>query len=53
MPVNASVTVNRLVNYEELPDALRRLGFEAVGFSSAARTIGFHLAGVRWRLAPG
>ena len=37
IPVNASVTVNRLVNYEELPDTLRQLGFEAVGFSYPRR----------------
>jgi len=37
IPVNASVTVNRLVNYEELPDTLRQLGFEAVGVSYPRR----------------
>ena len=29
----ASVTVNRLVNFEELPETLSRLGFQAVTFS--------------------
>jgi MoaA/NifB/PqqE/SkfB family radical SAM enzyme len=54
IPVNASVTVNRLVNYEELPQTLQKLGFEAVVvFLSAARTVGFYLAGVRWGLTPG
>jgi MoaA/NifB/PqqE/SkfB family radical SAM enzyme len=38
IPVNASVTVNRLVNYEELPDTLQRLGFEAVGCSYPRRS---------------
>jgi MoaA/NifB/PqqE/SkfB family radical SAM enzyme len=33
VPVQASVTVNRLVRYEELPDTLRRLGFDDVAFS--------------------
>lgn len=33
LPVQASVTVNRLVRYEELPDTLRRLGFDDVSFS--------------------
>jgi MoaA/NifB/PqqE/SkfB family radical SAM enzyme len=33
LPVQASVTVNRLVRYEELPDTLRRLGFDDVAFS--------------------
>jgi len=37
IPVNASVTVNRLVNYEQLPDTLQRLGLEAVGFSYPRR----------------
>ena len=30
--VQASVTVSRLVRYDELPDTLRRLGFESVSF---------------------
>ena len=33
LPVQASVTVNRLVRYDELPDTLRRLGFDNVAFS--------------------
>jgi MoaA/NifB/PqqE/SkfB family radical SAM enzyme len=33
LPVQASVTVNRLVRFEELPDTLRRLGFDDVAFS--------------------
>ena len=33
IPVYASVTVSRLVHYDELPDTLRRLGFDAVSFS--------------------
>ncbi len=34
---NACVTVNRLVNYEALPAALSRLGFDAVTFSYPRR----------------
>lgn len=34
---NASVTVNRLVNYDALPGALARLGFDAVSFSYPRR----------------
>jgi len=37
LPVQASVTVNRLVRYDELPDALRRLGFDHVAFSYPRR----------------
>ena len=37
LPVQASVTVNRLVRYDELPDALRRLGFDDVSFSYPRR----------------
>ena len=33
LPVQASVTVNRLVHYDELPDTLQRLGFDCVSFS--------------------
>jgi hypothetical protein len=33
VPVQASVTVNRLIRYDELPDTLRRLGFDDVAFS--------------------
>src|SRR5215469_3842466 len=33
LPVQASVTVNRLVRYDDLPDTLRRLGFDHVSFS--------------------
>jgi MoaA/NifB/PqqE/SkfB family radical SAM enzyme len=33
----ASVTVSRLVDYEALPDLLRRLGFDAVSFSYPRR----------------
>jgi MoaA/NifB/PqqE/SkfB family radical SAM enzyme len=33
LPVNASVTVSRLVRYDELPDTLRDLGVEGVQFS--------------------
>jgi MoaA/NifB/PqqE/SkfB family radical SAM enzyme len=33
LPVQASVTVNRLVSYHELPDTLRRLGLDDVAFS--------------------
>jgi MoaA/NifB/PqqE/SkfB family radical SAM enzyme len=33
LPVQASVTVNRLVRYDALPDTLRRLGFDDVAFS--------------------
>ena len=35
--VSASVTVSRLVGYDELPATLRRLGFDAVGFSYPRR----------------
>jgi MoaA/NifB/PqqE/SkfB family radical SAM enzyme len=37
LPVQASVTVNRLVNYDELPDSLRRFGFDDVSFSYPRR----------------
>lgn len=37
IPVWACVTVNRLVNYEALPEALERLGFDAVTFSYPRR----------------
>jgi MoaA/NifB/PqqE/SkfB family radical SAM enzyme len=37
IPVNASVTVNRLVRYDALPGTLRRLGFDAVDFSYPRR----------------
>jgi MoaA/NifB/PqqE/SkfB family radical SAM enzyme len=37
LPVQASVTVNRLVDYGELPDTLRRLGFDCVSFSYPRR----------------
>jgi MoaA/NifB/PqqE/SkfB family radical SAM enzyme len=37
IPSWASVTVNRLVNYDALPEALARLGFEAVSFSYPRR----------------
>jgi MoaA/NifB/PqqE/SkfB family radical SAM enzyme len=37
VPVQASVTVNRLVRYAELPDTLRRLGFDCVSFSYPRR----------------
>ena len=33
LPVQASVTVNRLVRYDELPETLQRLGFDDVAFS--------------------
>jgi MoaA/NifB/PqqE/SkfB family radical SAM enzyme len=33
LPVQASITVNRLVRYEALPDTLRRLGFDDIAFS--------------------
>ncbi|MBV9374898.1 MAG: radical SAM protein [Alphaproteobacteria bacterium] len=33
LPVQASVTVNRLVNYDDLPDTLRSLGFDNVALS--------------------
>ena len=33
LPVQASVTVGRLVHYDELPDTLQRLGFDCVSFS--------------------
>jgi len=33
LPVQASITVNRLVRYDDLPDTLRRLGFDHVSFS--------------------
>jgi MoaA/NifB/PqqE/SkfB family radical SAM enzyme len=33
LPVSASVTINRLVRYDELPHTLRYLGFDSVGFS--------------------
>jgi MoaA/NifB/PqqE/SkfB family radical SAM enzyme len=37
IPVTASVTVNRLVHYDALPEALRRLGFDSVDFSYPRR----------------
>jgi len=37
IPASASVTVNRLVDYEALPQALERLGFHAVTFSYPRR----------------
>jgi MoaA/NifB/PqqE/SkfB family radical SAM enzyme len=37
LPVQASVTVSRLVRYEELPQTLRRLGFDDVSFSYPRR----------------
>lgn len=37
LPAQASVTVNRLVCYDELPDTLRRLGFDNVSFSYPRR----------------
>ena len=37
LPAQASVTVNRLVRYDELPDTLRRLGFDCVSFSYPRR----------------
>jgi MoaA/NifB/PqqE/SkfB family radical SAM enzyme len=37
LPVMASVTVSRLVNYDELPETLTRFGFDAVSFSYPRR----------------
>jgi len=37
IPASASVTVNRLVDYEALPETLERLGFYAVTFSYPRR----------------
>jgi MoaA/NifB/PqqE/SkfB family radical SAM enzyme len=37
LSVQASVTVNRLICYDELPDTLRRLGFDCVSFSYPRR----------------
>jgi MoaA/NifB/PqqE/SkfB family radical SAM enzyme len=37
IPVWACVTVTRLVNYQELPEALEKLGFDAVTFSYPRR----------------
>jgi MoaA/NifB/PqqE/SkfB family radical SAM enzyme len=37
LPVQASVTVSRLIRYEELPATLRRLGFDNVSFSYPRR----------------
>jgi MoaA/NifB/PqqE/SkfB family radical SAM enzyme len=37
VPVQASVTVNRLVCYDELPDTLQRLGFDCASFSYPRR----------------
>jgi MoaA/NifB/PqqE/SkfB family radical SAM enzyme len=37
LPVQASVTVSRLVRYDELPDTLQRLGFDDVAFSFPRR----------------
>jgi MoaA/NifB/PqqE/SkfB family radical SAM enzyme len=39
LPVQASVTINRLVHYDELPDTLRRLGFDCVSFSYSRREL--------------
>ena len=36
-PVQASVTVNRLVDYDRLPDTLRRLGLDDLAFSYPRR----------------
>ena len=37
LPVQASVTVNRLVRFDDLPHTLRRLGFDDVAFSYPRR----------------
>jgi MoaA/NifB/PqqE/SkfB family radical SAM enzyme len=37
LPVQASVTVSRLVQYERLPELLRALGFDSVAFSYPRR----------------
>jgi MoaA/NifB/PqqE/SkfB family radical SAM enzyme len=37
LPAQASVTVNRLIRYDELPATLRRLGFDNVAFSYPRR----------------
>ena len=37
LPVQASVTVSRLVRYDDLPDTLRRLGVDDVSFSYPRR----------------
>lgn len=37
LPVQASVTVSRLVNYDELPNTLQRLGFDDIAFSYPRR----------------
>ena len=37
LPVQASVTVSRLIRHDELPDTLRRLGFDSVSFSYPRR----------------
>ena len=37
LPVQASVTINRLLNFEELPQTLHRLGFDNVSFSYPRR----------------
>jgi len=37
LPVQASVTVSRLVRYDALPETLRRLGFDDVSFSYPRR----------------
>ena len=37
LPVQASVTISRLVRYDELPAMLRRLGFDEVAFSYPRR----------------
>jgi len=43
----ASVTVSRLVYYDELPDTLRRLGFDDVSFLlSSQRAARVHLFGL-------
>lgn len=37
IPVTACVTMNKLVNYDALPDLLERLGFESLAFSYPRR----------------
>ena len=56
LPVQASVTVSRLVRYDELPDTLQRLGFDDVAFSvSAARAARLYFPGLwggrRWSIS--
>jgi MoaA/NifB/PqqE/SkfB family radical SAM enzyme len=51
--VSASVMVSRLVGYDELPATLRRLGFDAVGFSYPRREP-FGSTSLVWReITPG